>query len=183
MIRRIEAGDAIYRQGNTDRKTFVIETGPIKQTLINLDGDEIILWVYGPGAVLGLPSERCTLTALKNTTVRMIGLTPGDLLRLTESRLQRSERRLLMLSTSLVSVRLAHTLLQLTNEIDSPLIPTTKEELAQMIGTTLFTVSRILSKWQRDGTVQSGRCEVRVLDREALGKEKFATSNHVAAVA
>jgi CRP-like cAMP-binding protein len=183
MMRKIEAGDAIYRQDNRDRRTFVIEQGLVKQTVVNLEGDEVILWVYGPGAVLGLPSERCTLTALQDTVVRRVDLLPRDLLCLTEARLRNSEFRLMMISTNLVSVRLAQTLLQLTREINCSSVPMLKEELAQMTATTLFTISRILSKWQRDGIVLSGRGEVVVLDRERLAKERFAvpSSKEVAA--
>jgi len=33
----------------------------------------------------------------------------------------------------------------------------TRQDLAEMTGTTLFTVSRILSQWESQGLVRSGR--------------------------
>jgi CRP-like cAMP-binding protein len=46
-----------------------------------------------------------------------------------------------------------------------------REELAQMTGTTLFTVSRILSKWKDAGFVEPRREAVVVLDQRRLMEE------------
>jgi CRP-like cAMP-binding protein len=35
--------------------------------------------------------------------------------------------------------------------------PITRQDLAEMTGTTLYTVSRILSGWEAQGLIQSGR--------------------------
>jgi CRP-like cAMP-binding protein len=43
-----------------------------------------------------------------------------------------------------------------------------REELAQMTGTTLFTVSRLLSAWEERGMVKPRRESVTVCDVEAL---------------
>jgi CRP-like cAMP-binding protein len=66
------------------------------------------------------------------------------------------------LSTERVGQRLAHTLLRLMHQGGRPapdgvLIPhlLTRQELAELTGTTLYTVSRLLSKWQADGVLRS----------------------------
>jgi CRP-like cAMP-binding protein len=43
-----------------------------------------------------------------------------------------------------------------------------REELAQMTGTTLFTVSRLLSSWEASGYVKPGREAVVICDIESL---------------
>jgi CRP/FNR family transcriptional regulator, nitrogen oxide reductase regulator len=43
----------------------------------------------------------------------------------------------------------------------------TRQDLAEMSGTTLFTVSRVLSEWERQGLVEAGR--ERVLIRNPHG--------------
>jgi CRP-like cAMP-binding protein len=48
-------------------------------------------------------------------------------------------------------------------------------ELAQMTGTTLFTVSRLLSAWEADGIVKPRREAVAICDVESL-RALFATS-------
>jgi CRP-like cAMP-binding protein len=50
-----------------------------------------------------------------------------------------------------------------------------REELAQMTGTTLFTVSRLLSAWETDGIVRPRREAVAICDEQAL-RAIFASS-------
>jgi CRP-like cAMP-binding protein len=38
----------------------------------------------------------------------------------------------------------------------------TRQDVAEMTGTTLFTVSRILSAWEQDGIVAGGRGRISV---------------------
>ena len=71
--------------------------------------------------------------------------------------------------------RLAHTLLRLTVKAASAgagglTVPhtLTRQELAELTGTTLFTVSRILTEWEGAGLVRSTRAHVAVLDAERL---------------
>jgi len=43
-----------------------------------------------------------------------------------------------------------------------------REDLAQMTGTNLYNVSRILSKWEQDGIVSLGRKRVAIRNAHAL---------------
>jgi CRP-like cAMP-binding protein len=79
--------------------------------------------------------------------------------------------RLRELATMRVSQRLAHTLLRLTQPMKSGssgavTVPhaLTRQELAELTGTTLFTVSRILTDWEPAGLVRSARARVEVID-------------------
>jgi CRP-like cAMP-binding protein len=47
-------------------------------------------------------------------------------------------------------------------------LPLSREDLAEMTGTTLFTVSRILNRWQQRGFVELGRRRVVILDGHGL---------------
>ncbi len=52
---------------------------------------------------------------------------------------------------------------------DGPVrIDLSREELAQLAGTTLFTVSRLLSEWEASGTVRTVRGAVLILDAPQL---------------
>ena len=42
-------------------------------------------------------------------------------------------------------------------EID---FPVTRQDLGEMVGATLFTVSRLLSAWEADGLIESGRARI-----------------------
>lgn len=79
------------------------------------------------------------------------------------------------LSTLHVEQRAAKMLLRLENqsgrksargiEIDFPI---TRQDIAEMTGTTLHTVSRLLSAWARDGIVESERKRIIVIDAHRL---------------
>lgn len=79
------------------------------------------------------------------------------------------------MSTAQVEQRVAHTLLRLVQqsgrktqdgiEIDFPI---TRQDIAEMTGTTLHTVSRLLSAWEDKGMVRSGRQKVIVTDAHSL---------------
>lgn len=87
--------------------------------------------------------------------------------------LRRLEERFLELATEQVGSRLARMLVRLVDqsqrsEQGKGRVDFSREELAQMTGTTLFTVSRLLSKWEDRGILQSQRKSVIVLDRRGL---------------
>jgi CRP-like cAMP-binding protein len=46
--------------------------------------------------------------------------------------------------------------------------PITRQELAELTGTTLFTVSRLMSQWESEGLLRSRRGDVTVVDPEGL---------------
>ena len=56
--------------------------------------------------------------------------------------------------------------------------PITRQEIADLTGTTLFTVSRVMSKWESDGLLRTGRGAVTIVDPEGL--EPAASSSRLA---
>jgi CRP-like cAMP-binding protein len=79
------------------------------------------------------------------------------------------------LATERVERRVARALLRLARQVgqkeeDGVLIglPLSREDLAEMTGTTLYTVSRILSGWEHQGLVEAGRERVFIRDPHAL---------------
>ena len=74
-----------------------------------------------------------------------------------------------------VATRLSHQLLRLFNQLGRRVngnatlkINLSREVLAQMTGTTLFTVSRLLSEWKERGVLTAGRECVYVHNIQAL---------------
>ena len=86
------------------------------------------------------------------------------------ARLQETHTRVIEMSTQQVEQRIAHALLRLVKqsgrkvdhgvEIDFPI---SRQDIAQMTGTTLHTVSRTLSAWETKGLVESSRQKIIVL--------------------
>jgi CRP-like cAMP-binding protein len=91
------------------------------------------------------------------------------------SRLQDTQARVLEISNEQVELRVAHALLRLAKqagkkvdggiEIDFPI---SRQDVAEMTGTTLHTVSRILSGWETEGLVEGGRQRIVLCNPERL---------------
>ena len=98
-----------------------------------------------------------------------------NILRAISGHLSDSMTRARELATERVASRVAHTLLRLARQsgrqveggilVDHPL---SRQELAEMTGTTLFSVSRILSGWEEEGIVTAGRERVTIRSLERL---------------
>jgi CRP-like cAMP-binding protein len=89
------------------------------------------------------------------------------------NRLNELQERFREVATEKVAQRLALALLRLVKKVGKPFmggieVSLTREELAQMTGTTLFTISRLLSKWGDEGFVLPRREAVVVLDSRKL---------------
>src|SRR6185369_7835508 len=91
------------------------------------------------------------------------------------ARLQETHTRVVEMSTEQVEKRIAHALLRLVKqsgrkvdrgvEIDFPI---SRQDIAQMTGTTLHTVSRILSGWEQAGLIESGRQRIVLREPEKI---------------
>ena len=91
------------------------------------------------------------------------------------ARLQETHTRVVEMSTEQVEQRIAHALLRLVKqsgrkvengiEIDFPI---SRQDVAEMTGTTLHTVSRILSAWEQQGLVEGGRQRIVLRDAHRL---------------
>jgi CRP-like cAMP-binding protein len=83
------------------------------------------------------------------------------------------EDRFREVSTERVGTRLSRQVIRLMNQVGMPMnggveISISREELSQLIGTTMYTVSRLLSEWDRRGIVEARRESVLIHDLGAL---------------
>jgi CRP-like cAMP-binding protein len=169
----------------------LIRSGSVKITQLGADGGEVLLWIYGPGNVVGafpepLPSfHTCSARAMEKGTAlvweypvfeaymqeypqirRNVGL-------ILASRLDELEERFCEIATEKVARRISLALLRLLKQIGKKVeggveISLSRLELAQMTGTTLFTTSRVLSRWGDMGYVLPRREAVLVRDSNWL---------------
>ena len=87
----------------------------------------------------------------------------------------RTQSRVVEMSTRQVEQRIAGAVMRLVQqsgrkteegvEIDFPI---TRQDIAEMTGSTLHTVSRLMSAWEDEGIVRNGRQKVTVTDPHAL---------------
>ena len=90
-------------------------------------------------------------------------------------RLNDVQSQVVELATQQVERRVAHALLRLVQQTgkkcdDGLLIdfPISRQDIAEMTGATLHTVSRLLSAWEQDGLVKSGRQRIVVVEPHRL---------------
>jgi len=100
-----------------------------------------------------------------------------DLMKLMTGYIQEMQERYRELATEKVERRIARSLLRLAAQMGTKNeggieLTFTRQDLAEMSGTTIYTVSRILSDWERQGLVEAGR--ERVLIRNPHGVVSIA---------
>lgn len=180
IAREWRRGAAVARQGEPARAFYLVERGLLKLLQLAPDGRQVIVRFVGPGepfgGVVALAEAVYPVTALAVETARLRGWDGATLARLLErfpqvrmnimremaAHMTDALTRVRELTTERVEQRLAHTLLRLMRQAgqraeDGVLIahPLTRQELAELAGTTLYTVSRTLSRWQAEGLLRS----------------------------
>jgi CRP/FNR family transcriptional regulator len=191
-LKRYQQGELIFREGDPGDTVLTIVEGRVKVFKAAPGGKEIILEIFGAGDPLGavavyenanLPASAVALEAteclaiaqrdffalLEQHPALVRGLLSGLTLRLAEL-----TRRLADM-TGRVEGRFARLFLKLADQIGKPerggtfvAMPLTRQELADLTGTTIETAIRIMSRWQRENIVHTEKDGFVVLDRGAL---------------
>ena len=122
-----------------------------------LQSSKALVW---DAAVFESASER--LPVLRRNMVRILG-----------ERLQEMDERFREVSTEKVAPRLGSQLVRLSTQVGRNVnggveVSLSREELAQLTGTTLFTVSRLFSQWELRGIVKARREAVLICNNQAL---------------
>lgn len=178
-------------QGHPVRTHVLIQSGNVKVTQVSAAGCEVLLWMNGPGESVGIPNEapchrhscsaramqRCAALTWEDSRFQsLIDKYPRigfNIHRMLAIQLAELEQRFREIATEKVATRLSFALVRLAERLGTPVlggveIALSRLELAQMIGTTLFTVSRILSKWADQGFIAPRREGVIILDSGKL---------------
>ena len=90
-------------------------------------------------------------------------------------RVKEFNERVVEMATLQVEQRIAHMVLRLVNQAGRKsadgieiAMPVTRQDLSEMTGSTLHTVSRLLSAWEKKGWVKSGRRRIIVREPHQL---------------
>lgn len=189
---RIPKGAAIFQQGEVAKSFYVLLHGRLKVKKVTPHGQQVLIRFINPGDVygftkaLGREDYPATATAVVDSVTLLWPTDKWDdfvaaptlannITKMMGARLQEAHTRVKELSTEEVAHRLAHTLLRLVEQsgraTDEGMLidfPITQQDLAQASGTTLHSVSRILSAWENAGLVALGRRKVVVCDVPGL---------------
>lgn len=181
----------IFFEGDPIGQVVLLLSGSAKISQIGPTGTEVILRLNRLGDVLGgfggavkdrqcctaETLEDCRALVWESATFQILAdrfpAVRRNVLRILEERLHDLDERFREVSTESVASRLSSQLVRLANQVgkqeaDGVRVNLSQQELARLTGTTLFTVSRLLSQWEKEGTVSTCREVVSIRSIPAL---------------
>lgn len=194
LLRAWRKGETLFEEGDPSDLFLVVTTGRIKVFKVTPDGRHLILEIFGPGDPVGAvavyeerpyPATAIVLEAAEAVAIPRRDffalldshptLVRGLLLALTR-RLVELTLRLSELTGGRVESRIARLFLKLAENLGEPTeeggvfipLPLSRQELADLIGTTIETAIRVMSRWGKEGVVATGPDGFTILDRDAL---------------
>lgn len=185
--------EAIFSEGDPPEWFYIVSSGKVKITKLSHEGKEIILEVISPhdifggvAVIRGFPYP-ANAVAMENTEV--IKISRKNLLRLADrfpslmhcmalqlgDRMKSSYDSLKNIALERVEARIAALLLKLAGKVgvetkDGILIDMklTKQDVADMVGTTVETSIRTFSKFKKQGLVADADGKFMIKDKKGL---------------
>jgi len=183
--RNFQAGEYIFWEGDAPDWFYIIADGRVKVLKHASSGKEFIVAFFGTSEMFGevavfedkpypASSQALTKTKLlgikKNDFLAFLSKRPQVALRIINvlgGRLRDAQSRLMDFAGERVEQRIARTLLMLSSRLGSEL-PFTKQEIADMAGTTTETAIRVISRLKSAGIIRSGRGKMTILNETRL---------------
>jgi CRP-like cAMP-binding protein len=185
--RRVRRNGFFFHQGEPATAVYWLRHGGVTLFQIGPDGGQVILRLVAPGEAFGViaavdgvsypvsaqASSDCRALAWRGDALRSLMERHPRLalnaLRLLADTVVELQERYREMVTDRVERRVARTLLRLVRQvgrktdagvlIDTPL---SRRSLAEMSGTTLYTVSRIMTAWEQRGLITTARDRVTI---------------------
>lgn len=191
ITKRYPKGDTIFFEGDDGIGFYMVVRGKVKIFKASLDGKEQILHIFGPGEPFGeVPvfhgapfpanaqamSECEVLFFPRREFVELITTHPSlslNMLAVLAMRLRRFTTQVENLSLKEVPGRLASYLQYLMEQQkrrDQLVLDIPKGQLANLLGTTSETLSRIFSKMSEEGLIRVEGKVIRILDAQRLSE-------------
>lgn len=177
--------EVLFREGDPGTHLYVLRQGLLKLTTLGVDGREQIIGLAAPGHLLGFETihgrTNC-FTAETLSPVTVCKLRHADMLQVLSQNPSVSIRVIDMLNRELAEAqslirvlgqknaeeRVAWFLLSLATTCTDPFetIPMwlSRREIAELLGLTIETVSRLMSEFRRAGLIETPRGCVRILN-------------------
>ena len=192
--RRYDAGTHIFNEGDAADRFFMLLDGYVRVVRVTPMGDQVTALHIPAGELLGIAralgrdtypasavaaSESLALSWPMRLWDRFVTDYDGfatETYKTVGKRVDEMNTRIVEMATQQVEQRVANALLRLLSqtgrktadggiEIDFPI---TRQDLSELTATTLHTVSRLLSAWQKQGLVESRRKRIKICDPHAL---------------
>ena len=184
---------AVFDQGADADRFFVLLHGHLRVEKTSPQGQQTVVRYVSAGELFGVAQamnlkhypatavaavDSIALVWPSSSWSRLLARFPSlasSALQIVGSRLQDTQARIMEISNEQVEQRVAHVLLRLAKQAGKKVVggieidfPISRQDIAEMTGTTLHTVSRILSSWEQRGLVEGGRQRIVLRDPNAL---------------
>jgi CRP/FNR family transcriptional regulator len=191
---RVEKGQPLFEHGAPLDALFGLRTGSIKTQITEASGQQQITGFFLPGEIVGLDGmmdgihSSCAV-AMEDSEVCVVKLEDIDEIsryvptlqhqvrRLMSKEIARSHQVLLALGSMRSEQRLAAFLINLSQRLTALgysstefIMRMSREETGNYLGLTLETVSRLFSRFAREGLIRVNQREIKILDMAALNE-------------
>lgn len=178
-------GEALFSEGDEPDSLWMVREGRVNMSKSSAEGGESLVAFYTTGQTFcvaaAIINDPYPCKAVAATDVVAVSI-PATRFKGLFDKLPRFARRLLTemapqfcsahcdcaMSMESVDKRLAHAVLRLDRQFQGTKIPFTRNELAQMVNTTVETCIRTLSDWDKKGWIESGRGHFKITDRDEI---------------
>jgi CRP/FNR family transcriptional regulator len=183
--RSFMSNEFIFWDGDTPQWFYIVAEGKVKVLKHSSLGKEFIVAFFGPGEMFGevavFENKPYPASAQAVAETKVVGIKREDFLSFLTNRpqvalriinvlggrLRDAQGRLRDLAGERVEQRLASVLLMLSSKLGLTL-PFTRQEIADMVGTTTETAIRVMSHLKDRGIIRSVRGKVIILNKEKL---------------
>jgi len=191
---RVERDQFIFQEEDPAEYVYIVVEGKVKIVKQAPGGKEVILEVFAPAEIFG----GATLL-LERHPASAVAMEPGMILRLPcahyqallkrfpplafqiierlADRLREAHQVIRGLAADRVEARMARLLFKLADKIGMPAgtatrlgLHLTRQDIADMVGCTLETAIRILSRWQKEGFIKTEEGVITILNRPELDR-------------
>ncbi|HSL45672.1 MAG TPA: Crp/Fnr family transcriptional regulator [Anaerolineales bacterium] len=191
--RDVAAGQAIYFEGDPGKYMYLVATGKVKLIRHTSAGREVLLDILRSGEYFGnltvvsgrvytetavAQTDCCILQISSPNFEKVLNQFPDVIMRVLQAvgqRLEASHEIIKQLSIYTADQRIAAALIRLMNKWGEQKeqgvliqLPFSRQDLAAMTGTTIETVSRVMSHFSAEGLISTGRKWVAIKDVERL---------------
>jgi CRP/FNR family transcriptional regulator len=191
---RLERDQLIFLEGDPAEYVYIVFEGKVKIVKQAPGGREMILEVFAPGDIFGgatllLPRHPATAVSMdpgvllclpRLDYLALLKRFPPMALQIIEllrQRLSEAHQVIRGLAIERVETRVVRLLFKLADKAGIPGndgtrlgVQLTRQDIADMVGCTLETAIRILSRWQKEGLIKTQEGVITILNRQELGR-------------
>lgn len=189
------ADQTIYFTGDSGISLFVAASGNIKLVKHSHTGHDVLIDILNPGDFFGtlpvLGDDHYKETAIAHTDACVLSINNQDfrsilntiptvainLVEILSERLKSSNEMIQQLSVKSVEKRIAYILLKLNSKLGVEFekgtliqLPLSRNDLAEMTGSTSETASRVISNLSKEGILKTGRKWIAIIDPQRLSQ-------------